>query len=237
MKMQTASHLPSFGLVFLLMSAAAGVRSVAPADGQERKLMSAVTASAFGLPTEVLHMTAVTRPSPKAGTQLLIKTEACSLSPADWRVMSGDNALIRSPAFPYIPGGDVCGTVVEPLPPFAAGDRIVATWGDVFGSGGFGQYTLVDPKLAVLKPQSLTCVQAAALVNSTPRSPSWRHPYTYHPRSLPALPRGAISCSRANHSAGAGHALAALRAVKVKPGDRVLVLGGGGGVSTSRFKL
>ena len=118
-------------------------------------------------------------------------------------MLSGDTALVKYPSkgFPYVPGLDVCGQVVEAVPPFAVGDWVVATWGDAFGAGGAAEYSVVDPALTVPKPEGLDCVGAAALANS------------------------------------AGHALMALRAAKVQPGDRVLVLGGSGGVGTAMVQL
>ena len=119
-------------------------------------------------------------------------------------MLSGDVAIVKSPGFPYVPGLSVCGQVVEPVPPFAAGDWVVATQGGVYGAfgvGGLAEYALVDAAMAVRKPESIGCVEAAALANS------------------------------------AGHALQALRAAGVRPGDRVLILGGSGGVGTAAVQL
>merc|ERR1719463_105932 len=93
--------------------------------------MRAVTASAFGLPADVLHLQQdVRRPSARNGNEVLIRVAACSMSPGDWRMLSGDAALVKNPkhGFPYVPGGDVCGTVVDATSSFAAGDQVVATW-------------------------------------------------------------------------------------------------------------
>lgn len=118
-------------------------------------------------------------------------------------MLSGDASVAKYPegGFPYVPGLDVCGEVVDAVPPFAVGDIIVATWGGAFGAGGLAEYTLVDASMAVRKPDGLSCVDASALANS------------------------------------AGHALNALKAASVKKGDRVLVLGGSGGVGTALLQL
>lgn len=105
--------------------------------------------------------------------------------------------------WPYIPGGDVCGTV-ESVPSncndFKVGDKVVATW-DMFGLGGLAQYTKVNPKKTVKLPDGLSVEEGAALANS------------------------------------ASHALKIVTRAKVKEGDRVLVLGGSGGVGTLIVQL
>ena len=65
---------------------------------------------------------------------LLLRVQACSLSPGDWRTLSGETKLIRKPkdGFPYIPGGDICGIVEEvgegASTEFSVGDQVIATW-------------------------------------------------------------------------------------------------------------
>lgn len=138
---------------------------------------------------------------------MLIRVLACSLSPGDWRMLSGDTALVKHPAsFPYVPGLDVSGIVEElgqdvDASAFSVGDAVVATWSGAFGQGGLAEYALVDPKSAAHRPASVDAVQAAALSNS------------------------------------AGHALNALRAARIRPGDRVLILGGSGGVGSAAVQL
>lgn len=165
--------------------------------------MSGVTASAFGTPVEVLSFeNNLHRPVATKG-KLVILTLACSLSPGDWRMLSGDASLMKYPegGFPYVPGLDVCGRVVEAAPPFAIGDTVVATWGGTFGSGGLAEYCLVDSLMTVRKPDNVGCVEAAALANS------------------------------------GSHALNVLRTARINPGDRILVLGGSGGVGTALVQM
>jgi NADPH:quinone reductase-like Zn-dependent oxidoreductase len=65
---------------------------------------------------------------------MVLRTLAVSLAPGDCRVLSGITRELQGPpSFPYIPGGDCCGIVVE-LPehspkdalPFSVGDRVAA---------------------------------------------------------------------------------------------------------------
>ncbi len=79
---------------------------------------------------------------------------------------------------------------------FKPGDTVVATW-DFLAAGGLAEYALVDPKLAALRPPSLSSVEGSALANS------------------------------------AGHASMAVKNAGVKKGDRVLILGGSGGLGTA----
>ena len=53
-------------------------------------------------------------PQKKRNDYLILKTLAVSLAPGDVRVLSGETRELQGPpSFPYIPGGDCCGIVVE----------------------------------------------------------------------------------------------------------------------------
>ncbi|KAL1496202.1 hypothetical protein AB1Y20_002101 [Prymnesium parvum] len=204
--MISLSPRPSAPLLALALRASAALRvsmrSQTTAATDESALMSGIAASAFGLPSAVLRLHSDLPQPPVPPGKMLLRTAACSLSPGDWRMLSGDASAFKYPAaFPYVPGLDVCGEVVHAVPPFAAGDFVIATWGGAFGVGGLAQYSVVDPALAVQKPAGMGCVEGAALANS------------------------------------AGRALKALRAAAVKPGDRLLILGGSGGVGTAAIQL
>ena len=192
--------------------------------------MKCIQADGFGS-EEVLHEAHVDMPSlpEKAGHgKLLVRVLAVSLSPSDYRTLSGDGRVVKNPSFPFIPGGDLVGQVVD-LDPlvesgpqsadaprrhgqpwdgkrkafyFRKGGRVAATW-DLYGKGGLAEYCLVDAKLAVPLDDSLGLddVTCAAMTNS------------------PA------------------HAAAAVRRANVKKGERVLILGGSGGVGTIAVQL
>mmetsp|Transcript_94331 Transcript_94331/g.131072 ORF Transcript_94331/g.131072 Transcript_94331/m.131072 type:complete len:361 (-) Transcript_94331:8-1090(-) len=138
---------------------------------QEATTMQAIVAEEFGEPVDVLKMTRIQRPVIEKGKrQLLIRVQACSLSPGDWRMLSGDVAAVRTPAkWPYVPALDVAGVVVDFDPDvtgFDVGDEIVATWGGMMAVGGLAEYCLVDASMAAMRPKELTPIQASALVNS-----------------------------------------------------------------------
>ncbi|CAE7404997.1 EO [Symbiodinium pilosum] len=118
--------------------------------------------------------------------------------------MSGKTSLVQGPpSFPYIPGGDLCGTVVEVSKEetqFKAGDSVVAMFDTAGPRGGLAEYKLVKAANAALKPSTISAEDAAALPSS----------------ALTAM----LLCER-----------------HVCKGDRVLVLGGGGGVGCHLVQL
>jgi NADPH:quinone reductase-like Zn-dependent oxidoreductase len=170
-------------------------------------MMKCVHASAFGSSKDVLSMSNATLPA-RAKGQLLIKVHACGLTPGDLRMLDGSAALFRTPknGFPYIPAGDICGTVQdcddddyhENAPSggrFRLGDAVVARW-DLMGVGGMAEFAVVDSALVFPRPASASFVEGAALVNS------------------------------------AAYAVSVLPTAKILGGERVLVLGGTGGLGS-----
>eukprot|EP00035_Acanthoeca_spectabilis_P039415 m.61991 g.61991 ORF g.61991 m.61991 type:complete len:357 (-) comp9589_c0_seq2:81-1151(-) len=133
--------------------------------------MKAIVAAKFGEPAAVLSMTEIPRPTIEAGKkQLLLRVQACSITPGDWRTLSGDTSAIRTPKkWPYVPAQDVAGVIVdmdEEITGYSVGDEVVATWGGLMPEGGMAEYCLVDAALSAIRPKELTPIQAAALVNS-----------------------------------------------------------------------
>lgn len=175
------------------------------------KTMRAVVAKAFGKAKDVLCMVE-DRPVPElrpGSGEMLIKVYACSVTPGDERMLSGDCCAVKKPKeFPYVPGLDVAGVVVEVDPKeekkescrFKVGDEVVGTW-DVFGVGGMAEYATVRMDLATHKPKNLSFVEAAGLCNS------------------------------------AVYAMLAVKKVELSEGARVLILGGGGGLGTALIQL
>lgn len=139
--------------------------------------------------------------------QMLIRTEAVALAPGDCRVLSGKTRELQGPpAFPYIPGGDACGVVVELPPsagktkvplPFNVGDRVAVRFCDK-NYDAAAEFALVSTKVAVRVPETISSVDAAALASAAP---------------------------------------AQILATYASPGDRVLVLGAGGGVGAHLCQL
>lgn len=135
--------------------------------------MRAAQVSAFGSPDDVITVADdVPRPVLKTKGTVLLKVHAVSLSPSDYRMTSGSTSLFKPPkhtVWPYIPGGDICGTVVEVLPDeekFKVGDVVIATW-DEYGMGGIAGYAIVETKLTESKPANVSFVEGAALADSS----------------------------------------------------------------------
>ena len=105
--------------------------------------------------------------------KLLIKTQAVAIAPGDVRVLSGVTRELQGPpSFPYIPGGDLCGTIVDmnmdmknDSTEYKLGDRIAARFTDG-PRGALGEYTLVNPKMASKVPSNLSSEEGAALASS-----------------------------------------------------------------------
>jgi len=138
-------------------------------------------------------------------TNMVIRTLAVALAPGDCRVLSGQTRELQGPpSFPYVPGGDCCGIVVE-LPqttddaalPFKVGDRVVAGFAEG-PRGALGEYAMVSSVTADKVPESLSAVDAAALVGASP---------------------------------------AVFLADRIQEGERVLVMGAGGGVGSHFCQL
>ena len=141
----------------------------------------------------------VPKPENLQKNQMLIKVLACSISPGDIIMVQG-NLIFLHEAFPFVPGMDVCGVVVDRnnSTRFENGDVVVAANG-VTPVGGMAEFMVIDEQEAVLKPKEVSNEDGAA--NSS--------------------------------------AITARNAVmdNVRKGDRVLVLGGSGGVGSAAIQI
>jgi len=147
--------------------------------------------------------TVSTPPVPPPG-HITMSVAAVSLSPSDYRMMSGDARAFKKPkSFPYIPGGDCSGIVRQVgdgVSKVRVGDRVIGTWSN-FGIGALAQLHTVKEELVEPFSDSISFVDAAALADS------------------------------------AVNAMLAIRDAGVTKGQRVLVLGGTGGVGTALVQL
>eukprot|EP00565_Helicotheca_tamesis_P008582 CAMPEP_0185728792 /NCGR_PEP_ID=MMETSP1171-20130828/4191_1 /TAXON_ID=374046 /ORGANISM="Helicotheca tamensis, Strain CCMP826" /LENGTH=383 /DNA_ID=CAMNT_0028397535 /DNA_START=32 /DNA_END=1183 /DNA_ORIENTATION=+ len=134
-------------------------------------------------------------------THMIIKTLAVSLSPADYRILSGRTRLFQGPpSFPYIPGGDCCGIVVDPgnSTYFKKGDVVSARFAAV-PRDGIAEYARVSSSVCEkVDTKKISPVAAAALASASP---------------------AAILCEQ------------------IRPNERVLILGAGGGVGSHLCQL
>ena len=106
------------------------------------------------------------RPDPSPGEgEILVRVRAAGVNPVDWKIRRGDLRLVLRISFPYIPGGDIAGEVVDVGPGvtrFRPGDAVVA-FVDLKKGGGYAELAAVKESAAALKAQSLTFAEAASL--------------------------------------------------------------------------
>ncbi|CAN0899176.1 Quinone-oxidoreductase homolog, chloroplastic [Linum grandiflorum] len=91
------------------------------------KLMHAVRYHRYGGGASALKHVEVAMPVPKKG-EILVKVEAISLNPVDWKMQKGQLRPILPFRFPHIPGTDISGEVVEigaGVKQFSPGDAVV----------------------------------------------------------------------------------------------------------------
>jgi len=98
--------------------------------------------------------------------QVLIRVEATSVNPVDYKIRQGIIKEI-APDFPAILHGDVAGVVAEvgdQVKNFQVGDEVYACAGGVKGTtGALAEFMVADAELVAKKPQSLSMREAAAL--------------------------------------------------------------------------
>jgi NADPH:quinone reductase-like Zn-dependent oxidoreductase len=141
-------------------------------------------------------------PPKMRSSHILIQTHAVALAPGDCRVLSGLTREMQGPpSFPYVPGGDCCGTVVE-MPsdqnlPFQLGDTVAARFNEK-PLGALGEYAIVSTNICDIVPEGITSEEAAVLASASP---------------------------------------ATIFGDTIQKGDRILVLGAGGGIGSHVCQL
>ncbi|XP_028065292.1 quinone-oxidoreductase homolog, chloroplastic-like [Camellia sinensis] len=129
-----------------------------------RKLMHAVQYDSYGGGTAGLKHVEVPVPAPKK-KEVLIKIEAASLNPIDWKIQKGMLRPLYPWKFPHVPGTDVAGEVVEVgsgVENFKAGDKVVALLSDCTG-GGLAEFAVAKESLTVPRPQEVSAAEGAGL--------------------------------------------------------------------------
>lgn len=108
-------------------------------------------------------------PDPVAGrSQILVRLEAASVTPFDWKLRAGHLANHFTLPMPSVPGRDGAGTIVsvgEDVEEFAIGDRVAVMAGP-FVQGGYAEMIAVDATHAVRVADRLSATEAAALANA-----------------------------------------------------------------------
>jgi NADPH:quinone reductase-like Zn-dependent oxidoreductase len=113
--------------------------------------------------SEVLQIAEVAKPTPK-NHQILLKVQAASINPIDWKTRKGMLKFLINRKFPLILGFDVCGEVVEVgsyVTKFKPGDLV---YGMVdFPGGAYAEYAVISETAAAFKPNNMTAEETAAL--------------------------------------------------------------------------
>jgi NADPH:quinone reductase-like Zn-dependent oxidoreductase len=125
------------------------------------KLMHAVRYEGYGGGAAGLKHAQVPIPIPNK-EEILLKIEAASLNPVDWKIQKGMFRPVLPSKFPCIPVSDVAGEVVEigsAITDFRVGDKIVA----YIGGGGLAEYALAKESLAARIPPEVSPAEAAGL--------------------------------------------------------------------------
>lgn len=169
--------------------------------------MKAIVYSRYG-PPEVLQLTEVAHPTPKAD-EVLIKVRAASINSWDWDLLTGTPYVYRllfglfKPKLPIL-GADIAGRVEaigRGVTQFKPGDEV---FGDISGCswGGFAEYVCARENSVALKSTSLSFPAAAA------------------------IPQAAVLALQGLRDQG-----------QLQKGQKVLINGAGGGVGTFAVQI
>ncbi|GLJ29006.1 hypothetical protein SUGI_0572480 [Cryptomeria japonica] len=128
------------------------------------KMMKAVQYNGYGGGAESLKHVEVPIPTAKKG-EMLMKLEATSLNPVDWKIQKGYLRPIFPAKFPCIPASDVAGEVVNVGPGvqgFQPGDKIVSMLNNRNG-GGLAEYAVAPAKTTMKRPPEVSAESGASL--------------------------------------------------------------------------
>ncbi|PIN14015.1 Zinc-binding oxidoreductase [Handroanthus impetiginosus] len=128
------------------------------------KLMHALQYESYGGGAAGLKHVEVPVPTPSKG-EVLLKFEAVSLNPVDWKTQKGMLRPLLPRKFPFIPATDVAGAVTEVgagVKNFKPGDKVVAVLSHLTG-GGLAQYGVAKENLTVPRPPEVSAAEGAGL--------------------------------------------------------------------------
>ncbi|KAK8344817.1 hypothetical protein V6Z11_A07G105600 [Gossypium hirsutum] len=127
-------------------------------------LMHALQYNGYGGGAAALKHVEVPIPTPNKG-EILLKLEAISLNPADWKIQKGMLHPLLPRKFPFIPASDVAGDVVKVGPGvtnYKVGDKVVSLLHH-FTGGGLAEYAVAKENLIVARPPEIPVAEAAGL--------------------------------------------------------------------------
>ncbi|KAK7293167.1 hypothetical protein RJT34_16029 [Clitoria ternatea] len=128
------------------------------------KRMRALQYNGYGGGPADLKLVEVPTPTPSKD-EVLIKMEAASLNPFDWKVQKGMLRPLLPHKFPYIPGTDIAGEVVEVGPSvqkFKPGDKVLGVVSPSSG-GGLAEFAVAKESIIASRPSKISASECAAL--------------------------------------------------------------------------
>ncbi|KAJ8644159.1 hypothetical protein MRB53_005907 [Persea americana] len=131
---------------------------------QAVRFMQALQYDGYGGAAAGLKHVEVPVPSPRRD-EVLMKLEAASINPIDWKIQEGMLRPFMPPKFPFVPGTDVAGEVVGVGPgveTLKIGDKVVSMLAFLSG-GGLAEYAVAQAKLTVKRPPEVSAAEAAGL--------------------------------------------------------------------------
>ncbi|KAI5315445.1 PREDICTED: putative quinone-oxidoreductase [Prunus dulcis] len=129
-----------------------------------KNVMHAVQYDGYGGGPSGLKHVEIPIPNPNKD-EVLLKLEAASLNPFDWKVQKGMLWPLLPRRFPHIPGTDVAGEVVQVGPgvkKFKAGDKVVAMVNPLNG-GGLAELAVTKESLTAARPPEVSAATAVGL--------------------------------------------------------------------------
>ncbi|KAH0641101.1 hypothetical protein KY285_037687 [Solanum tuberosum] len=133
------------------------------------KIMHAVQYDSYGGGAAGLKHVEVPVPTPKKD-EILLKLEATSINPVDWKIQKGMLRPLLPTKFPFIPTTDVGGEVVEVgsnVKSFKAGDKVVAMLNTLNG-GGLAEYVVANESLTVPRPAEVSAAEGTGFTALQP---------------------------------------------------------------------
>ncbi|KAL4326075.1 hypothetical protein GQ457_11G003680 [Hibiscus cannabinus] len=127
-------------------------------------LMHALQYSGYGGGAAGLKHVEVPIPTPSQG-EVLLKLEATSLNPIDWKIQKGMVRPFLPRKFPHIPATDVAGEIVKVGPGvtnYKAGDKVVGMLNHTTG-GGLAEFAVIKESLTVARPPEVSAAEGAGL--------------------------------------------------------------------------
>ncbi|ETT36245.1 NADPH:quinone reductase [Paenibacillus amylolyticus] len=125
--------------------------------------MKAVVINQYGSKEELVEQE-VNKPRAEAN-QVVVKLEATSINPIDWKLREGYLKEMYDWEFPIILGWDVAGVITEigsNVSKWKVGDRVFSR-PDTTRFGSYAEYTAVDEHLLAKLPDSISYEEAAAV--------------------------------------------------------------------------